>query len=125
MTEQEWLSCDDPFRMSSWLGQQQSWLRWVGECIGPPYWRPSRKELLFATAFCRRAWSEWYQDYDEAFAIAERCADGKFKKTDVRKVQLAYALPWHFLEWEFESVHKRASNIRQVSPLSNCSSVGP
>jgi hypothetical protein len=63
--------------------------------------------LLFATAFCRRAWSEWYQDYDEAFAIAERCADGKFKKTDVRKVQLAYALPWHFLEWEFESVHKR------------------
>jgi hypothetical protein len=49
MTEQEWLTCDDPGRLLRYLRYRSRKLRSAEQ--------PMRRWLLYGCACCRRAWS--------------------------------------------------------------------
>lgn len=62
MTEAEWLACTNPERMIGFLNDRVS----------------PRKSRLFATAWCRRAWSSLKdQDFWRCVDLAERLAEGE------------------------------------------------
>lgn len=81
MTEQEWLACDDPQRMLSFLRERE----WIAE---PPrldqatgkvaLLATDRKLRLFACACCRAIWPQLWPDprSRRAVEVAERFADG-------------------------------------------------
>ena len=110
MNEQEWMTCHEPIRMWAWLQSRRGLLRRFAQWFGTVYWMPRRKELLFATGYCRATRFAWSSEHENVLRAAEEYVDQprRFNGKLARDCQLAYYLPMIFLDWEHESMQRAA-----------------
>jgi hypothetical protein len=108
MTEAEWLACADGWKLTDALHRQRrGWVWRVLEALGVPQsrWR-TRKDRLFACAFCRHVWPALAEAYQRAVEVAEQHPDTEFDAQEAESVGLTLELPTLFLNWELESLHR-------------------
>lgn len=74
MTEQEWLTCYDPWPMLDWLFEHDL--------------LPKREEQRLVCACCRRMWAQFNPESRHAVEVAERRANGVATDEDMQQVDL-------------------------------------